>query len=507
MDVQLEIANHLHWKGDGMLVGIFEDEPMPGAVNAIDRALGGLLTTLRDTGEVQSTHGAVTLVHTSHELPSDRVCIVGLGSRHKLSPDRLRHATAEGAKVLRRANARRIASILHKTGAEVLGASRAAQAVVEGAQMGLWRFRKYHTIPDTVGAIETLALLELDDESRQQAEPGVFLGGICGRATNLARDLVNEPGNMLTPTRLTEIASALAASQGLDFELVTQNDAARLGMGAFLGVARGSDEPPALIILRYWGAGHRAEPGLGLVGKGITFDSGGISIKPAEKMEEQKGDMAGGAAVIAALWAIAQLKPEINVTGLVAATENMPSGKAVKPGDVLRAMNGKTIEVVNTDAEGRLVLADALAYATGTLGLVPVVDAATLTGAVIEALWQHRAGLFSNDAQLGALVHAIGEETGERNWELPMDEEYTRLIESRWADIKNVGEHGGGAIAAAWFLRNFVGQTSWAHLDIAGSHKLLDFEEYGYLNKFGNGMPTRTFIQLALALAETKKPV
>jgi leucyl aminopeptidase len=276
-------------------------------------------------------------------------------------------------------------------------------------------------------------------------------------------------------------------------------------MGAFLGVAQGSDQPPAMIVMRYWGAGKNAAPGLGLVGKGITFDSGGISLKPGEKMEDMKGDMSGGAAVIAAMQAIAELKPAINVTGIVPATENLPSGKAYKPGDILRASNGKTIEVVNTDAEGRLVLSDALVYATETLKLSPVVDAATLTGAMVVALGNFRTGVFSNDKPLTDLLFHIGEETGERNWAMPMDESYRELIKSDWADIKNSAGRPAGSITAAWFLRTFVGETPWAHLDIAGSVGMMgDGKERGYQNKWGNGTPTRTFVNLALALASKK---
>jgi leucyl aminopeptidase len=330
----------------------------------------------------------------------------------------------------------------------------------------------------------------------------VVCGRITAEATNLARNLSNEPGNTITPTRLAEIARDIAQKHQLEFYIIDRAKAKELGMGAFLGVAQGSDEPPAMIVMRYWGAGKNGAPGLGLIGKGITFDSGGISLKPGEGMQDMKGDMSGGAAVIAAMQAIGELKPKINITGIVPATENLPSGKAYKPGDILTASNGKTIEVVNTDAEGRLVLSDALAYATGTLKLSPVVDAATLTGAMVVALGNHRTGVFSNDKSLTDLLFKIGEETGETNWAMPMDPEYGDLIKSDWADIKNSSGRPAGSITAAWFIRNFVGETPWAHLDIAGSVGLMgDAKENGYKNKWGNGTPTRTFINLALALA------
>jgi leucyl aminopeptidase len=285
--------------------------------------------------------------------------------------------------------------------------------------------------------------------------------------------------------------------------VIDRAKAKELDMGAFLGVAQGSDEPPAMIVLRYWGAGKDAAPGLGIVGKAITFDSGGISLKPADGMQDMKGDMSGGAATIAAMQAIAQLKPNINVTGIVPATENLPSGKAYKPGDVLKASNGKTIEVISTDAEGRLVLADGLVYATQTLKLSPVVDAATLTGAMVIALGQHRTGVFSNDKLLTETLFQIGEETGEKNWAMPMDSEYAEQIKSEWADIKNTGGRPAGSITAALFLKNFVGDTPWAHLDVAGSVGTNSGgKENGYKNPWGNGTPTRTFVNLALALAK-----
>jgi leucyl aminopeptidase len=265
-----------------------------------------------------------------------------------------------------------------------------------------------------------------------------------------------------------------------------------------------------MIVMRYWGAGNaeRADPGLGLIGKGITFDSGGISLKPGDGMENMKGDMSGGAAVIAAMSGIAQLKPKVNVTGIVAATENMPSGKAMKPGDILKAMNGKTIEVVNTDAEGRLVLADAVAYASGTLKLNPIADAATLTGAMVVALGNIRTGVFSNDDEWARTVCETGNALGEKMWQMPMDEEYNERIQSDWADVKNSAGRPAGSITAAWFIRNFVAEgTRWAHLDIAGSNQIGSFsggKERGYMNKWGAGVPTRTFINLALRLAEKK---
>ena len=504
MELQIQVGDIATWKGDGIVVNLFDGVTTPGgATGAVDQALGGLLSKLIAQGDIKGKLGGATIVHTLDKLPAARVCVVGLGKESEFTLDHARSAAANGAKALRAAGAKKIATITHGAGVGGLNAESAAQATTEGIVLGLWRFRKYHTGADEVGAIEQVTILERDATKAKPVEAGAARGKIIADATNLARDMANEPGNAMTPTRMSDIARDIAQKNGLEFYVIDRAKAKELGMGAFLGVAQGSDEPPAMIVMRYWGAGKDAAPGLGIIGKAITFDSGGISIKPSEGMQDMKGDMCGGAATIAAMQAIAQLKPKTNVTGIAAATENLPSGKAYKPGDILKASNGKTIEVISTDAEGRLVLADALVYATQTLKLSPVVDAATLTGAMVVALGNHRTGVFSNDQPLTELLHKIGEETGEKNWEMPMDAEYADQIKSDWADIKNSGGRPAGSITAAWFVRNFVGDTPWAHLDIAGSVGLMgDAKESGYKNKWGNGTPTRTFVNLALALAK-----
>lgn len=511
MELKVQSGNLATWQGDGIVVNLFEGVTTPGgATGAIDQALNGLISKLIAKGEIKGKPGNTTIIHTldTPGVPADRVCVVGLGKAEEFTLDRARQAAANGVKALRGAGAKNIATISEGgAGHGGLDAEAAAQANAEGIVMGLWRFRKYHTSPDEVGSVDSVTLLEHDASKLAAIQAGVNRGKIIAEATNLARDMANEPGNAMTPTRMSEIARDIAQKHGLEFYIIDRAKAKELGMGAFLGVAQGSDEPPAMIVLRYWGAGKDAAPGLGIVGKAITFDSGGISIKPSDGMQDMKGDMSGGAAAIAAMQAIAQLQPKINVTGIVPATENLPSGKAFKPGDILKAMNGKTIEVISTDAEGRLVLADALVYATQTLKLSPVVDAATLTGAIVVALGNHRTGVFSNNPELTERLFKIGEETGEKNWAMPMDEEYAEQIKSDWADIKNSGGRPAGSIIGAMFLKNFVGETTWAHLDIAGSVGGLigNGKESGYKNKFGNGTPTRTFVNLALALAASQK--
>lgn len=506
MELKVQSGDITTWKGDGIVVNLFEGAMSPdGAAAAVDKKLRGILTKMIKKGEIKGKLGHTTIIHTFDKLPADRVCVVGLGKQGEFTLDRARHAAANGARALRNAGAKKIATVVHGAGLGDLDVERAAQANVEGIILGLWQFRKYFTNNEEVKAIDEVVLLDRDPTKLKAMKAGAARGEIIANATNLARDLTNEPGNVVTPTYLANVAKEIAKKYDLEFEVIDRDKAKKLGMGAFLGVAQGSDEPPCIIILRYLGGGKKSSPGLGLVGKAITFDSGGISIKPSEGMQDMKGDMAGGAAVIAAMQAIAQLKPAINVTGIVPATENLPSGKAYKPGDILKAMNGKTIEVISTDAEGRLILADALAYATQTLKLSPVVDAATLTGAMVVALGHHRTGVFCNDKELGDLLFKIGEETGEKNWLMPMDPEYAEQIKSDWADIKNSGGRPAGSIIGAMFLKNFVGETKWAHLDIAGSvgGLLGTGKEDGYKNKFGNGTPTRTFINLALALAKS----
>jgi len=504
MELKVQTGDITTWAGDGIVVNLFEGAMSPdGGAGAVDKKLRGVLTKMIKKGEINGKLGSVAIVHTFDKLPSDRVCVVGLGKQEEFTLDRARQAAANGAKALRNAGAKKIATVVHGAGGlGNLEAESAAQANAEGIILGVWQFRKYFSDNSEVKQVDHVVMLDRDGSKLKAMKAGAERGIILADATNLARDLTNEPGNAMTPTRLADAAKRVAKEAGLEFEVIDRDRAKKLGMGAFLGVAQGSDEPPCIIVLRYLGGGKKSAPGLGLIGKAITFDSGGISLKPAGDMQDMKGDMAGGAAVIAAMQAIAQLQPAINVTGIVPATENLPSGKAYKPGDILKASNGKTIEIISTDAEGRLVLADALVYATKNLKLSPVVDAATLTGAMVVALGHHRTGVFTTDKELATLLFKIGEETGEKNWTMPMDAEYAENIKSDWADIKNSGGRPAGSISGAMFLKNFVGDTPWAHLDIAGSNNSV--AENGYKNKFGNGTPTRTFVNLALALAAKK---
>ena len=323
-------------------------------------------------------------------------------------------------------------------------------------------------------------------------------GRILGESQNFTRELVNEPSNRMTPTILANRAQEMAKEVGLKCEVYGADKLKELKMGAFWGVAQGSDEPPALIVMRYEPAGAPEKPVLGLVGKGVTFDTGGISIKPADNMEKMKYDMAGGATMIGAMRAIALLKPKVKVIGIVCATENMPSGKAQKPGDVQTAMSGKTIEVINTDAEGRMVLADGLCYAR-QLGCTHLVDAATLTGAVVVALGYANAGIFANDEEIYQRFTKALNAAGEKMWRLPLDEEYKDQIKSSIADIMNTGGRWGGAITAAMFLKEFAEDTPWIHLDIAGTAWMEDTKPW--IAKGPSGIAVRSLVEFARAFS------
>jgi len=511
LDIRVVAGDVTTFAGDGLVVNLFEGaggpakggrraragavKPLGGATAAVDTALGGAIAKLIQAGEASGKWGEQTLLHTLGRLPVRRVLVMGLGKPDELTVDRIRAVAAEAARALRKVGARRIGTIVHGAGAGGFNPAQATQALVEGTLLGLYRFAKYKTNNDTTKAIERVTIVERDRQRLRAMTEAVRRGRILAEAANAARDLVNEPGNTLTPTELARRARAMARDARVRCEVLGPRELRRLGAGGLLGVARGSREPARLIVLTY--RGRRGGPHLGLVGKGVTFDSGGISIKPAENMEAMKGDMAGAAAAIAAACAIARLGLPIRVTAVVPATENLPSGTALKPGDILRAMSGKTIEVINTDAEGRLILADALAYARRRR-VTHLVDAATLTGACVVALGTINSGAFTNNQAWLEKVLAAGRETGEKIWPMPMDTEYDELIKSEIAEIKNTGGRKGGAVTAAKFLQHFVGETPWVHLDIAGTSE--SDKEKGYHPKGATGVMARTFAALAIEM-------
>jgi len=487
-------------EADAIVVSLFEGVEQPGgATAAVDKALDGVISSLISRREIKGKFGEVSIVHTFGKLPGRMVAVAGLGKSQDLNADRIRGVAGEFCRALRKLNCRKIATILHGAGAGGIEPVASAEAIAEGALLGLYSFTKYKK-PEYEDVKEMLIVVK-EEERAPSLERAVEKARVVAEAASLARTMVDEPANYMTPTRMAEAAREIAGKYDLGLKVLEVEDMEAMGMGALLGVARGSNEPPKLMTLSYRGDG-RSQEALGFLGKGITFDSGGISIKPSEGMSEMKGDMAGAAAVVTALGAIAQLKPQINVTAIIPATENLPSGTALKPGDILKAMNGKTIEVISTDAEGRLILADALCYAQ-KLGLSPLIDLATLTGACRIALGTLYGGLFSNNRDLAEKVLKAGERAGERMWQMPMPAEYKELIKSEIADIKNSGNRLGGAITAALFLAEFAGDTPWVHVDIAGPAS--STKESGYLVKGATGFGVRTLVEFALSEAERRE--
>ncbi len=490
------------YQGDALILPLTEVSiPLPARINNIDTALQGAITHAIRRKAFRGTLSERYLLRPARGLRVEQVLLLGLGKASELTLDRVRQAAAEALRHLRTLKSRKVAIALYHEDWAGLPAQTVGQAITEGALLGLYRFDAYKLKEreDLSREVESLTLLCADREAARSLKRAISQGEILTRATILARDLVNEPPNVLTPAELARRARQTARRYGLAVEVLDRSAMRRLGMGALLGVAQGSANPPQLIILRHRGGRGRAAPALGLVGKGVTFDAGGISIKPSEGMETMKGDMAGAAAVIGAMMGIAALRLPLDVVGVIPAVENMPSGTAQRPGDIVRAMDGTTIEVINTDAEGRLILSDTLCYAR-RLGARPLVDVATLTGGVVVALGSVRTGLFSNDRALAQQVQEAGEAAGEKLWELPLDDEYEDLIKSDCADLKNTG--GGKkapAIGAARFLKHFVGEVPWVHLDINGTS--LQEKAQGYQPKGATGVMVRTLIHLAMNLA------
>ena len=499
MKIRVTAGNIAGQDADAVVVNLFEGVTMPGgATGAVDAALGGAITGLIADGEISGKRGGLTVIHTLGRIAPKRVVVAGLGERAAFTLDGVRDAAAESARRLAGIGVRAAATIAHGAGIGGLDGRDCAQAIAEGVVMGLYRFDKYKSNAGDGGGLDELAIVEYDGARVGAMQAGVDEGVVIGDAVNLCRDMANAPANGMTPSDMAERALEVAEECGMGIEVFERARMRELGMGALLGVAQGSAEPPKFIVLRYEGDAGNPNNNIGLLGKGITFDSGGLDIKSAAGMSTMKGDMAGGAAVIGAMRAIGQLKPRINVTGIVAATENMPSGTAQRPGDVVRAMNGKTIEIDNTDAEGRLVLADAMAYAR-SVGIGRLVDVATLTGAVRVALGDKCMGAFGNDEAFTGAVVAAGNAVGERAWPMPMFDEYKAQYKSDIADIKNTGGSGGGAIIGALIIGEFSGGAPWVHLDIAGVARAGSTK--GSAVKGATGAPVRTLVRLARDLA------
>ena len=445
------------------------------------------------SGEVTGKPLEVTLLHHPEKLKAKRLLLLGGGKSKKFAAADLRKLAGAAVRSLKSKGVRSFAFVAP----DGITATEAVKAIVEGAFVGSFDSDTYKSDRKDQ-RIDAITIVAKGDQAAMQK--AMDEARIIGESQNFTRQLVNEPSNRMTPTILADHAKKMCQEVGLKCEVYGTDKIQELKMGAFWGVAQGSDEPPALIVMRYEPAGAPEKPVLGLIGKGITFDTGGISIKPADGMEKMKYDMAGGATMIGAMRAIALLKPKVKVISIVLATENMPSGKAQKPGDIQTSMSGKTIEIINTDAEGRLVLADGLTYAR-QLGCTHLIDAATLTGAVVVALGYANAGVFSNDDSYYESFTKALAKAGEKMWRLPIGDEYLDLMRSSIADLQNTGGRWGGASSAAAFLKEFAEDTPWLHLDIAGTAWMED--QKPWIAKGPSGIAVRSLIEFVKQMAES----
>lgn len=480
-----------------LVLPLFEGDREPaGSAAEVDARMGGELARVLGRGDFKGKRDeSLALFPRAGEIGAERVLLVGLGKEGDATAESVRRALGTSVRQAERLGAVAIAlslDVLDRV-SERVGAEAAGQAAAEGAVLAAWEYREFKTTrpedaPRTT--VSSLTLLARSADEAEAFESGARYGEVVARGENLARELAATPGNVATPSYLAATAERIGREHGMTVTVLDREAMRREGMNALLAVAQGSDEEPRFIVLEYRG-GEGGEGPLVLVGKGVTFDTGGISIKPAAGMEDMKFDMSGAAAVLGAMQAIAELRLPVHVVALIPSTENMPSGRSIKPGDVIRSHAGKTIEVVNTDAEGRLILADALSYAQRYEPRA-IVDAATLTGACVIALGHDAIGLMGNDESLIEEVRAAGERAGERCWPLPLWDEYRKQLDSEYADLKNTGGRPAGTITAGWFLKEFVGDVPWAHLDIAGT--AYSDNPRPYHRKGSTGVPTRLFI-------------
>jgi len=476
------------WRAPLLAVPLAEGASVQGALASLDAQLGGTIARTLSRGDFRGRKDEVLLLYP--EGPLERVALLGLGKAEDAGADRLRRAVGHAVRQAERLRLTSFAIHAEQAAASTRQtAADAARVAADAAVMAAWDYRELKTDEQTAALVPVDSCVILASTAANMAI-AAEQGAIYGRAANLARSLAIRPGNIATPTFLAETAMALGARFGLNVTVLDRVAMQQEGMKGILAVAAGSLEEPRFIAIEYHGGGD-ARP-LVLIGKGVTFDSGGISIKPAERMEDMKYDMSGAAATLGALQGIAELQLDVNVIGLIPSTENLPSGTAVKPGDVIGSHLGKTIEVVNTDAEGRLILVDALSWAR-RYQPAAILDAATLTGAIVVALGNHAIGLMGNNDALIEEVRGAGQTVGERCWPLPLWPEYREQIDSTVADIKNTGGRPAGSITAGWFLREFAGETPWAHLDIAGT--AYREEAAPWLRKGPTGVPTRLFIE------------
>jgi len=486
---------------DVLVLAAYEDDnTLPKSIQGVDKVLNGALLEIHKSGEFKGTLNQTVVFHTRGAIAPKRIALIGLGKRKDCTLDRIRQAAAISIKRIRQIGASTCVIPIFGSDSVKVPLEDIAQAIVEGSILGSYRFDQYRTDlnGDQSKDVSSLTLLVTAAGELGDAKGGVRRGEASGSATTFVRDLCNHPANVLTPSRVVEEARKIAKEKGVTLKVLEKKDQEKLGMGGLLGVSRGSIEPAKFLILEYAGGGRKSKP-IVLVGKTVTFDSGGISLKPSENMEQMKADMTGGAEVLATIRAAAQLRLPLHVIGLLPATENMPGGRATKPGDILNMLNGKTVEVQNTDAEGRLILADGLAYASRFKPQC-IIDVATLTGACAVALGQFAIGMMGTDDSLKKEFSQAGLQAGERVWEMPLWDEYFEQLKSDVADMRNIGGRGGGMITAAVFLSKFVGDFPWVHLDIASTD--WSASERAYIGKGPTGIGTRLLLQFLLNRAK-----
>ncbi len=498
MEIKLLNKSVHDFDGDLLIVNLFEDVKVPGgATGAIDRALGGKISEMISNGDITGKLGEAILFYTFGKLKSQKVMVVGLGKVERFGIEEIRKASGTAISVAKKAKAKKVGTIVHGAGIGGIEPQIAAQALIEGTMLGAYEFTVYKKPEENY--VRTFTIVENDRKKLEMFEKGIELGKILAEAQNTARDFTNEPANSLTPRefekRVKKIVDEWGLTKALEITVLGKNEMEKLNMHSLLSVSRGSENEPKFIAIHYPG---KKSPLISLIGKTVTFDSGGISLKPSEGMGAMKGDMSGGGVVFAATLALAKTKSKINLLTLIPAVENMPSGRASRPGDIVRAMNGKTIEIISTDAEGRMTLADAMCYAEKQ-GAEVIVDIATLTGGCAIAFGDVTAAVMGNDQQLIDKILMISKTTGEHMWQLPLFEEYEEKIKSDVADIKNSGGRWASPITAGVFLKHFVSRAKWAHIDIASK----EFAEQSrfYQPKGATGFGVRTLFELCRELA------
>ncbi len=484
---------------DALIVNLFEGVKVPGGgTGAVDRAMGGLISRTIQDEDFAGKLGQILVLRGCGDMPAKKVLVVGLGKQEKFGSYEIMRASAAAIRKCRGMRARSVGSILHGAGIAGLPAIDCAKAVTLGTLLGAYEFTRLKSRDNNADFPEYFAIVEMSSEKLPHIRQGIQHAKMIGSAVSFARDLVNEPSNVVTPEYLSEIAREMAASKDLQCNVLDRAGIEDARMGLLAAVARGSRVEPRFIELRY--QSPNASRTVALIGKGVTFDTGGYSLKTSESMYGMKDDMAGAAAVLAAMRAVADLRPAINVIALIPATENSIGGSAIHPGDVFTSLSGKTVEVNNTDAEGRLILSDAVAYARNA-GVDEIIDLATLTGACVTALGREIAGVFGSDQQIVDSLIEAGERCGEKLWQLPLYSDYRDSIKSDVADIKNTGGREGGAIVGALFIESFVGDTPWAHIDLSSSMVKKDTH---LAKKGATGVGTGTLIEYLINRAGTR---